>query len=122
MKPLKRTGQCKVFIDSDRRETVTFGPAIQTVEGKLLSNLMKRLPKAHPKENQTNQKQQASEANRRVQFNKETEVQTLLKGNQQSKSKQQPANQGNPTRISTEELQSTAHTYDKKLQELKGRS
>ena len=68
-----------------------------------------------PKENQTNQQQQASEANRRVQFNEEIEVRTLLKGNQQSKSKQQP---GNPGTTRREELQSSAHTYDKKFQEL----
>ena len=76
---------------------------------------MKRVPKAPLKENQTNQHQQASEANRRVQFNKEIEVRTLLKGNQQSKSEQQP---GKSSTTSREELQSTAHRYDKKLQEL----
>ena len=96
MKPLKRTGQCKV-------------------EGKLLSNLMKRVPKAPLKENQTNQHQQASEANRRVQFKKEIEVRTLLKGNQKSKSEQQP---GKSSTTSREELQSTTQRYDKKLQEL----
>ena len=68
-----------------------------------------------PKENRTNQHQQASEANRRVQFNKEIEVRTLLKGNQQSKSEQQP---GKSSTTSREELQSTAHRYDKKLQDL----
>ena len=113
LKPLKRTGRCKVFLDFDRGAAVTFGPPTRTVEGKLLSNLMKRVPKAPPKENQTNQ--QASEANRRVQFNKEIEVRTLLKGNQQSKSEQQP---GMSSTTSREELQSTAHRYDKKLQEL----
>ena len=115
MKPLKRTGRCKVFLDFDRRAAVTFGPPTRTVEGKLLSNLMKRVSNAPPKENQTNQHQQASEANRRVQFNKEIEVRTLLKGNQQSKSEHQP---GKSSTTSREELQSTAHRYDKKLQEL----
>ena len=115
MKPLKRTGRCKVFLDFDRRAAVTFGPPTRTVEGKLLSNLMKRVPRAPLKENQTNQHQQPSEANRRVQFNKEIEVRTLLKGNQQSKSEQQP---GKSSPTSREELQSTAHRYDKKLQEL----
>ena len=115
MKPLKRTGRCKVFLDFDRRAAVTFGPPTRTVEGKLLSNLMKRVPKAPPKENQTNQHQQASEANRRVQFNKEIEVRTLLKGNQQSKSEKQPCKSSTTSR---EELQSTALRYDKKLQEL----
>ena len=76
---------------------------------------MRRVPKAPAKENQTNQHQQASEANRRVQFNKEIEVRTLLKGNQQSKSEQQP---GKLSTTSKEELHSRAHSYDKKLQEL----
>ena len=115
MKPLKRTGRCKVFLDFDRRAAVTFGPPTRTVEGKLLFNLMKRVPKAPLKENQTNQHQQSSEANRRVQFNKEIEVRTLLKRNQQSKSEQQP---GKSSTTSREEFQSTAHRYDKKLQEL----
>ena len=116
MKPLKRTGRCKVFLDFDRRAAVTFGPPTRTVEGKLLSHLMKRVPpNAPPKENQTDQHQQASEANRRVQFNKEIEVRTLLKGNQQSKIEKQ---QGKSSTTSTEELQSTANKYDKKLQEL----
>ena len=75
---------------------------------------MKRVLKAPPKGNQTDQ-QQASEANRRVQFNKEIEVQTLLKGNQQSKSEQQP---GKASTTRRKELQSTAHRYDKKFQEL----
>ena len=115
MKPLKPTGRCKVFLDFDRRAAVTFGPPTQTVEGKLLSNLMKRVSKAPPNENQTNQHQQASEAIRRVQFNKKIEVRTLLKGNQQSKSEQQP---GKSSTTSREKHQSTAHRYDKKLQEL----
>ena len=116
LKPLKRTGRCKVFLDFDRRAAVTFGPPTRTLEGKLLSNLMKRVLKAPPpKENQTNQKQQASEANRRVQFKKEIEVRTLLKGNKQSKSEQQ---QRKSCTTSREELQSTARKYDKKLQEL----
>ena len=85
------------------------------MEDKLLSNLMKRVPKTPPKENQTIQQQQASKANRRVQFSKEIELRTLFKGNQQSKSEQQP---GNSSTTSREELQSTAHRYDKKLQEL----
>ena len=50
-----------------------------------------------------------------MQFNKEIEVRTLFKGNQQSKSKQQP---GKSTTTSREELQSTAQRCDKKLQEL----
>ena len=85
------------------------------MEDKLLSSLMKRVPKAPPKQNQTNQQQQSSDANRRVQFNKVFEVRTLLKGNQQSKSKQQA---GNPGTTRREELQSTVHRYDKKLQVL----
>ena len=115
LRPVKRTGRCKVFLDFDRRAAVTFGPPTWTVEGKLLSNLMKRVPRAPPKKNQTNQHQQASEANRRVQFNKEIEVRTLLKGNQQIKSEQQP---GKSSTTSKEEFQSTAHSYDTKLQEL----
>ena len=50
-----------------------------------------------------------------MQFKKEIEVRTLLKGNQQSKSEQQ---QGTSSRTSREKFQSTAHKYDKKLQEL----
>ena len=115
MKPLKRTGRCKVFLDFDRRAAVTFVPPTRTEEGKLLSNLMKRVPKVPPKENQTNQHQQAGEANRRLQFNKEIELRTLLKGNQQSKSEQQP---GYSSKASRGELHSTAHRYDKKLQDL----
>ena len=42
-------------------------------------------------------------------------MRTLLKGNQQSKSEQQPDKSSTTSR---EELQSTAHNYDKKLQEL----
>ena len=113
MRPLKRTGRCKVFLDFDRRAAVTFGPPTRTVDGKLLSNLMKRLPKASPKENQANQQQQASEANRRVQFTKHVEELTSFKRNKQSK--QQPDNSSTTSR---EELQSTAHRYDKILRDL----
>ena len=83
------------------------------MEGKLLSNLMKRLPKAAPKENQTNQQQQASEAYRRVQFTKHVEELTSFKRNKQSK--QQP---GNSSATNREELQSTAHRYDKRFRDL----
>ena len=117
MKPLKRTGRCKVFLDFDRRAAVTFGPPTRTVEGKLLSNLMKRVPKARPKENQTDQQQQVSETERkvRVQFTKSVEELTSLKRNKQSKSKQQPSN---PSTTHREELQSTAQRHDKKFQDL----
>ena len=74
---------------------------------------MKRLPKATPKENQTNQQQQASEANRRVQFTKHVEELTSFKRNRQSK--RQP---GNSSTTSREELQSTAHRYDKRFRDL----
>ena len=74
---------------------------------------MKRLPKATPKENQTNQQQQASEANRRVQFTKHVEELTSFKRNKQSK--QRP---GNSSTTSREELQSTAHRYDKRFRDL----
>ena len=115
MKPLKRTGRYKDFLDFDRRAAVTFGPPIRTVEGKLLSNLMKRVPKAPPKENQTNQQRNASAAERklRVQFTKHVEELTSFKRNKQSK--KQP---GNPSTISREDLQSTAQRYDKKFQDL----
>ena len=85
------------------------------MEGKLLSNLMKRVPKAPPKENLTNQQRNASEAERklRVQFTKHVEELTSFKRNKQSK--KQP---GNPNTISGEELQSTAQRYDKKFQDL----
>ena len=85
------------------------------MEGKLLSNLIKRVPKAPPKENQTNQHRNASEAERRVrvQFTKHVEELTSLKRNKQSK--HQP---GNPSTTSREELQSTAQRYDKKCQDL----
>ena len=55
LKPLKRTGRCKVFLDFDRRAAVTIGFPTRPVEGKLLNTLMKRVPKASPKENQPNQ-------------------------------------------------------------------
>ena len=42
-------------------------------------------------------------------------MRNLLKGNQPSKSKQQPDNSGTTRR---EELKSTTHRYEKKLQEL----
>ena len=74
---------------------------------------MKRLPKATPKENQTNQQQQTSEANRRVQLTKHVEELTSFKRNKQSK--QQP---GNSSTNSRQELQSTAHRYDKRLRDL----
>ena len=115
MKPLKQTGRCKVFLDFDRRAAVTFAPPIRTVEGKLLSNLMRRVPKAPPKENQTNQQRNASKAERkvRVQFTQHAKKLTSLKRNQQSK--QQPSN---PSTTSREELQSTAQRYDKNFQDL----
>ena len=115
MKPLKRTGRCKVVLDFDRRAAVTFGPPTRTVEGKLLSNLMKRVPKAPPKENQTNQQRNASEAERklRVQFTKHVEELTSFKRNKQSK--RQP---GNSSTVSREEIQLTAQRYDKKFQDL----
>ena len=112
MKPLKRTGLCKVFLNFDRRAADTFGPPTRTVEGKLLSNLMKSVSKAYTKENLTNQQRNASEAEQkvRVQFTKHVEELTSLKRNQQ-----QP---GNPSTTSREELQPTAQRYDKKVQEL----
>ena len=115
MKPLKRAGRCKVFLDFDRKAAVTFVPLTRTVEGKLLSNLMKRVPKAPPKENQTNQQRNASEGERklRVQFTKHVEELTSFKRNQPCK--KQP---GNPNTISREELQSTAQRFDKKFQDL----
>ena len=115
MKPLKRTGRCKVFPDFDRKAAVTFGPPTQTVEGKLLSNLMKRGPKAPPTETQTNQQRNASEAERklRVQFTEHVEELTSFKHNKQSQ--KQPSN---PNTISREELQSAAQRYDKKFQDL----
>ena len=116
MKPLKRTGWCKVFLDFDRRAAVTFGPPTRTEEGKLLSNLTKRVPKAPPKENQTNHQRNASEKERkvRVQFTKHVEELTSLKRNKHSK--QQTINSSTTSR---EELQSgTAERYDKKLQDL----
>ena len=115
MKPLKRTGRCKVFLDFEWRAAVTFGPPTRTVEGKLLSNLMKRVPKAPPKENQTNQQRNACEAEQklRVQFTKHVEELTSLKRNKQSK--RQP---GNPCTTSREELQSAAQRCDKKFQDL----
>ena len=115
MKPLKRTERCKVFLDFDKRAAVTFGLPTRTVEGQLLSNLMKRVPKAPPKENQTNQQRKASEAERklRVQFTKHVEELTSFKRNKQSK--RQP---GNPSTISREELQLTAQRYDRKFQDL----
>ena len=88
LKPLKRTGRCKVFLDIDRRAAVTIGLPTRTVEGKLLSNLLKRVPKAPHKENQMNQQRNASEAERkvrRVQFTKHFEELTSLKSNKQSK-------------------------------------
>ena len=112
LKLLKRTGLCEVFLVFHRRAAVTIGPPIQTVKGKLLSNLMRRVPMAPPKKNQTNQQQQASEANRRLQFNKEIEVPTLFKGNQQRKSQQKTCNSSATSR---EEFQSTADRYDKKF-------
>ena len=120
MKPLKQTGRCKVFLDFGRRAAATFGPLTRTVEGKLLSNLMKRVPTAPPpppkkKENQTNQQRNASEVERklRVQFTKHVDELTSFKWNKQNK--KQP---GNPNTISREELQSTAKRYDKKFQDL----
>ena len=115
LKPLKRTGRCKVFLDFDRRAAATFEPPTRTVEGKLLSNLMKRVQKAPPKEIQTNQQRNASEAGRkvRVQFTKHVEELTSLKRNKQSK--KQP---GNPSKTSREELKSSAQRYDKNFQDL----
>ena len=114
MKPLKRTGLCKVFLDFDRRAAVTFRPLTWRVEGKLPSNLMKRMPKASIKENQTNQQCNASEAERKVsvQFTNDVEELTSLKKNKQSESKQQL---DNPSTTRREELQSTAHRCDMKL-------
>ena len=50
-----------------------------------------------------------------MQFKKEIELRTLLKGNQQSKSKQQPRNSST---TSKEQLQSTAQRYDKNFQDV----
>ena len=115
LKPLKRTGRCKVFLDFDRRAAVTFGPPTRIVEGKLLSNLMKRVPKAPHKENQMRKKPNASEAELkvRVQFTKHVEELTSLKRNKQSK--HQPSNSSTSIR---EKFQSTAQRYDKNFQDL----
>ena len=101
---MKRTVRCKVFLDFDRRAAVTFGPPTRTVEGKLLSNLMKRVPKASPKENQTNQQPNSNEAERkvRVQFTKDVEELTSLKRNNKNQSKQQPEH---PSTTRREEFQ-----------------
>ena len=98
-------------------ESSTFGPPIRTVECKLLSNLMKRVPKAPPKENQTNQQRNASEAERKVrmQFTKNVEELTSFKRKKPSKSKLQPVNSSTTLR---KDLQSTAQSYDKKFQDL----
>ena len=76
---------------------------------------MKRVPKAPPKENQTNQQRNAIEAERkfRVHFTNYVEELTSLKRSKQSKKQS-----GNPNTISREELQSTAQRYDKKFQDL----
>ena len=82
-----------------------------------MSSLMKRVPKAAPKQNRTNQQHKATEPERnvRVQFTKDVEELTSLERNNQSKSKQQLKNSST---ISRKELQSTAQRYDKKFQEL----
>ena len=76
---------------------------------------MKRVPRAPPKKNQTNQQCNASEAERklRVQFTKHVEELTSFKRNKQRK--KQP---GNTNVINREELQSEAQRYDKKIQDL----
>ena len=114
MIPLKRTGRCKVFPDFDRRAAVTFGPPTRTVEGKLLSNLMMKVPKV-PQKNQTNQQRNASEAERkvRVHFTQHVEDLTSLKRSKQSKKQS-----SNPSTTSREELQSTAQRFDKTFQVL----
>ena len=95
LKPLKRTGRCKVFLDFDRRAAVTFGPPTRTVEGKLLSTLMRRVPKAPHKENQTNQQRNASEAERKVraQFTKYGRVDLALKEKAKKATRQSNHNQ-----------------------------
>ena len=81
----------------------------------MLSNLMRRVSKVPPKENQTIQQINASESERkvRVQFTQHVEELTSLKRNKQSK--RQP---GNPSTACREELQSTAQRYDSKFQDL----
>ena len=115
MKPLRRTGRCKVFLGFDRRGAFTFGPPTRTVEGKLLSNLMKRVPNAVPKENQTNQQRNASEAERKVRVHFQQHVEELTSLKRIEQSKQQPTNS---SRTCRGELQSTAQKYDKKFQDL----
>ena len=75
------------------------------------------VPKAPPKENQTNQQRNASEAERkvRVQFTKNVEELTSFKRKKPSKSKLQPVNSSTTRR---KDLQSTAQSYDKKFQDL----
>ena len=89
------------------------------MEGKLLSNLMKRVSKAPTKENQTKQQRNISEAERRVQFTEAAIVPydwlTLRKSKKQSKSEQHP---GNSTTIGREQLQATVQRHDNKLQQL----
>ena len=100
-----------------RKAFVTFGPPTRTVKGKLLSNLMKRVPKATPEREQTNKQRNASEAERkvRVQFTKSVEELTSLKIKKQSYRKQQP---GNSITTSKQELQSNIQRYYKNFQEL----
>ena len=78
---------------------------------------MKRMPKAAPKQNRTNQQHKASEPEQKVQvqFTKVIEELTSLKRNNQSKSKQQLSNSSTTSR---QELQSTDQRYDKKFQDL----
>ena len=55
LKPLKRTGRCKVSLDFDRRAAVTIGPPTPTMESKLLSNLTaKGTPPKRIKQNNSN--------------------------------------------------------------------
>ena len=89
------------------------------MEGKLLSNLIKRVSKAPTKENQTNKQRNTSEAKQRVQFTEASIVPyewlTLRKSKKQSKSEQHP---GNSSTIIREQFQATVQRHDNKLQEL----
>ena len=91
-KPLKLSGWCKVFLVFEGRVPATSGPHTRSVEAKLLSNSMQRNRKLLTNKNRTDEQRNASEANRKAQFNKEIEVRTPLISIKQGNSWQQPSN------------------------------
>ena len=106
---------CKVFLVYDRRATVTFGPSIRTVKGKLLFILMMDYGRNPSKKIE---RINSARPARQIEWSdslKKLKCESRLKGFSKAKAN---STQGNLSKISREHLSLAAHKYDKNYQDL----